>query len=340
MLILCLAYISIFFVSYVGTYFLRRYAQARKLYDVPNPRSSHTHPTPRGGGVAIVSAYTFGLLALLVIADFSVIWACGMLGAGCLVAALGFLDDHGHVPARWRLLGHTVAAAWLLIWVDGLPEISISGQVYNLGWIGNLLGVLYLVWMLNLYNFMDGIDGIASAEAITSCVGGALAALVSGHTQLIAPALLLAAASSGFLIWNFPPARIFMGDAGSGFLGFMMAALSIQAAQAAPELFWSWLILTGIFVVDATYTLVRRMCRGEKLHEAHRSHAYQLASRLYGRHLPVTIAVVATNLLWLLPLSLAVAGGWLDGGVGVLIAYSPLLLTAIRYNAGGREESL
>ncbi|EKT4532931.1 glycosyl transferase, partial [Pseudomonas putida] len=195
----------------------------------------------------------------------------------------------------------------------------------------------YLVWMLNLYNFMDGIDGIASVEAITTSLGGALAALIAGQTGLVAPALLLAAATGGFLLWNFPPARIFMGDAGSGFLGMMLAALSIQAAQAAPELLWSWLILLGVFVVDATWTLLRRIARGEKFYEAHRSHAYQFASRQHGRHKPITIAIVAINVLWLLPLSLMVAGGWVDGLTGSLIAYSPLLLLATRYNAGGRE---
>lgn len=219
----------------------------------------------------------------------------------------------------------------------GLPGLEVFGHVLNLGWVGYLLGGLYLVWMLNLYNFMDGIDGIASAEAITTCLGGALAALIGGHTALIAPASLLAAATSGFLLWNFPPARIFMGDAGSGFLGLMLAALSIQASQAAPELFWSWLILLGVFVVDATYTLVRRMVRGERFYEAHRSHAYQFASRRHGRHLPVTVVIVAVNVLWLLPLSLLVAGGWLDGFMGILIAYFPLLLLAIKYNAGGQE---
>ncbi|WP_438307217.1 MraY family glycosyltransferase [Pseudomonas guariconensis] len=337
MLIWCLACVPVFIASYAGTSGLRRYALARQLLDVPNARSSHSQPTPRGGGVAIVLAYLLALVGLLVAGTLDSSWAWAMLGAGCLVAALGFLDDHGHIPARWRLLGHFMAAVWLMSWVGGLPDLEILGQVLNLGWVGYFFGGLYLVWMLNLYNFMDGIDGIASAEAITTCLGGALAALIGGHTALIAPALLLAAATSGFLLWNFPPARIFMGDAGSGFLGLMLAALSIQASQAAPELFWSWLILLGVFVVDATYTLMRRLLRGEKLYEAHRSHAYQFASRQHGRHLPVTVVIVIINVLWLLPLSLMVASGWLDGLTGILTGYFPLLLLAIKYNAGGRE---
>ncbi|GLO52028.1 glycosyltransferase WbpL [Pseudomonas putida] len=283
-------------------------------------------------------AYLLALAGLLVTGKLDSGWAWAMFGAGCAVAALGFLDDHGHVPARWRLLGHFIAALWLMSWAGGLPsDIAVFGRILHWGWEGDLLCGFYLVWMLNLYNFMDGIDGIASVEAVTTCLGGALAALIAGQTGLVAPALLLAAAAGGFLLWNFPPARIFMGDAGSGFLGMMLAALSIQAAQAAPELLWSWLILLGVFVVDATWTLLRRMARGEKFYEAHRSHAYQFASRQHGRHRPITIAIVAINVLWLLPLSLMVAGGWLDGLTGSLIAYLPLLLLAIRYNAGGRE---
>ncbi|MEW5624811.1 glycosyltransferase family 4 protein [Pseudomonas putida] len=338
MLIWGLACALTFVASYLGTSVLRRYALTKNLVDVPNARSSHNQPTPRGGGVAIVTAYLLALTGLLVTGNLESGWAWAMLGAGCAVATVGFLDDHGHVPARWRLLGHFIAAFWLMSWAGGLPsDIEVFGRVLHWGWGADLLCGFYLVWMLNLYNFMDGIDGIASVEAITTSLGGALAALIAGQTGLVAPALLLAAATGGFLLWNFPPARIFMGDAGSGFLGMMLAALSIQAAQAAPELLWSWLILLGVFVVDATWTLLRRIARGEKFYEAHRSHAYQFASRQHGRHKPITIAIVAINVLWLLPLSLMVAGGWVDGLTGSLIAYSPLLLLATRYNAGGRE---
>ncbi|BBH47469.1 hypothetical protein KU43P_39460 [Pseudomonas sp. KU43P] len=202
-----------------------------------------------------------------------------------------------------------------------------------------MLAAFYLVWMLNLYNFMDGIDGIASVEAIVVCTGGALIYWLTGHAALGGAPLLLAFAVAGFLIWNFPPARIFMGDAGSGFLGVVIGALSIQAAWADPSLFYSWLILLGVFVVDATWTLVHRLARGEKVYEAHRSHGYQFAARRNGRHLPVTLGVLFIDLLWLLPLAVAVALGWLDGLVGVLIAYVPLGILAIFYKSGSAEKS-
>jgi Fuc2NAc and GlcNAc transferase len=125
-----------------------------------------------------------------------------------------------------------------------------------------------------------------------------------------------------------------MGDAGSGFLGITIGILSIQAAWVAPQLFWGWLILLGVFVVDATYTLFRRLLRGEKVYEAHSCHAYQYASRKYGRHLPVTIAVLCINIFWLLPVALLVSLNHIDGLLALSIAYCPLVLLAIRYRAG------
>lgn len=151
-----------------------------------------------------------------------------------------------------------------------------------------------------------------------------------------APMLLLAAVA-GFLCWNFPPARIFMGDAGSGFLGLMLGLLSIQAAWINPDFFWAWLILLGVFVVDATLTLLRRLARRQKLYEAHRSHAYQYASRKYGGHRSVTIAVGVINLLWLLPLAMLVGLGYVDGSFGLLVAYAPLISLAFHFKAGAAE---
>jgi Fuc2NAc and GlcNAc transferase len=223
----------------------------------------------------------------------------------------------------------------VLVWLGGLPPLPVFGVVLDLGWMGNSLAPVYLVWLLNLTNFMDGIDGIAGIEAITVCLGGVLLYVVAvpGATSWLAP-FVLASATIGFLVWNWPPAKIFMGDAGSSFLGLMLAALSLQAGWVAPKLFWSWVILLGVFVVDATVTLIRRMARGKKFYEAHRSHAYQHAAQRWGAHLPVTLAVGAINLCWLLPVALLVALGSLDGMLGVLIAYAPLVAAALWLKAG------
>ncbi len=331
--------VSLAVLAWFLTALLRRYALARSLLDVPNARSSHSLPTPRGGGVAIVVAFLAGLcLAFFAGLGIAAELFYALLGAGLGIALLGFLDDHGHIAARWRLLGHFLAAAWALYWLGGLPPLAVFGGLLQLSWIGHVLAAFYLVWLLNLYNFMDGIDGIASVEAICVCLGGAiLYALLETSLLTDLPLLMLAAAVLGFLLWNFPPARIFMGDAGSGFLGIVLGVLSLQAAWISPVLLWGWLILLGVFIVDATLTLLRRLLRGEKVYEAHRSHAYQYASRQFGRHLPVTLAVLAINLFWLLPMAVVVTLGWLDGLLGLVLAYAPLVLLALRFHAGQAE---
>ncbi|MEQ7919208.1 glycosyltransferase family 4 protein [Xanthomonas sp. WHRI 1810A] len=324
-------------LSLLLTAALRRYALHRSIIDIPNARSSHSVPTPRGGGVAIVIAF---LLALVLIGILNVEpWPIltAYLGAGTLIAVIGFMDDHGHIAARWRLLGHFFAAAWALFWLGGLAPLTVMGVSFNLGWVGGVLAAFYLVWMLNLYNFMDGIDGIASVEAICSCLVLALIYWVEGQGNLIWTPLLLAMAVAGFLVWNFPPAKIFMGDAGSGFLGIILGCLSIQAGWANSDYFFAWLIMLGVFVVDATFTLIRRLVRGDKVYEAHRSHAYQFASRAVGSHKPVTVAVILINLIWLLPIAISVGLHYLDGALGLVIAYIPLIALAFKYKAGQLE---
>ena len=182
---------------------------------------------------------------------------------------------------------------------------------------------------------MDGIDGIAAVEVTTVSVGGALLYLlaVPGDVRWMTP-LVVAGATLGFLRWNWPPAKIFMGDVGSGFLGLVLAALSLEAGWAEPRLFWAWAILLGVFVVDATVTLVRRTARGDRFYEAHRTHAYQHAAVRLGAHLPVTVATGLITLAWLLPLAALVAVGTLEGISGVLIAYTPLVFAALWLNAG------
>jgi len=324
-------------ISFFLTAALRKYAISRRLMDVPNARSSHVVATPRGGGVAIVVAFIVSLVFLDAAGLITTSVFFSSAGAGLWIALIGFMDDHGHVAARWRLLGHFGASVWLLGWMSGLPPIALFGLHIDMGWAGHVLAAFYLVWLLNLYNFMDGIDGIASVEAMCACLGACLLYWLVGLDSLIWGPLLLAASVAGFLYWNFPSAKIFMGDAGSGFLGIMLGGLSLQAAWVSAPMLWAWLILLGVFIVDATFTLFRRLFRGEKIYEAHRSHAYQFASRRLGKHLPVTVAVGAINVLWLLPIAACVILLGLDGAVGVVLAYAPLVVLAMKFHAGKRE---
>lgn len=331
---------SVFALSWIGTGLVRRYALAKSIIDVPNQRSSHKVPTPRGGGVSLVLVSLFCMLVLIGIGQADTNSLIGIVGGGALVAVIGFWDDHGHIAARWRLLGHGLAAAWGLFWMSGMPPLTVYSLTLDGPFLGTAFGLLFLMWLLNLYNFMDGIDGLAAIEAITVCGGGAVIYWIGGYPQLTFIPLILAAAAAGFLIWNFPPAKIFMGDAGSGYLGLVLGLLALQAGWCETQMFWAWLILLGVFVVDSTFTLSRRLLRGDKVYEAHRSHAYQYASRRYGSHLPITFTILFINLLWLLPLALLTGLGHLPGPVALVISYAPLVFLAYRYKAGAEEERI
>ncbi len=313
-----------------------RYARSLGTIDIPNARSSHTIAMPRGGGIAIAAVVLSSLpiLAWAGALPWATMW--GMFGAGLCMAVTGFVDDRGHVAARWRLAAQLLAAFWVLWWI-GVPALSVFGWEIGAHWALYVPFTLYLIWLVNLYNFIDGIDGIASIGAAFAGLGGALLYTLSGVADQAIVPLIVAAAAVGFLSWNFPPARIFMGDTGSGFLGIVLGALSLQAAQTAPQLFWSWLILLAVFIVDATWTLLRRLVNREAVYEAHCSHAYQHAASRFGRHLPVLIGIGAINLVWLLPLALWVGIGGLDGALGLGLASAPLLVLAIRYGAGRRD---
>jgi Fuc2NAc and GlcNAc transferase len=325
----------VFVAALLGTGMVRRYALVRSVLDVPNERSSHSVPTPRGGGVAMVVSFLLAIVALRLAGGVDRRVAIAILGAGGLVAGIGFVDDHRHVAARWRLAAHLAAACWALAALGGPPPLMIGGSVVSIGLAGAVVAAVALVWLLNLYNFMDGIDGIAGVEAVTVCIGGVVLAATNPVARAEwLPAGMLAAATLGFLAWNFPPARIFMGDAGSGFLGIILGIFALRAGTLSPNLLWSWGILLGVFVVDATVTLLRRTMRRERIYEAHRSHAYQHAAVRAGSHLPVTLVVGAINLLWLLPIALLAATGRLPAGAGVAIAYVPLIGLAFAFDAG------
>lgn len=330
----CLSIALVVFSHWLTERF-RRFAIRRELLDIPNARSSHRVVTPRGGGVAIVLPTLVTTLALGLTRWLAWPLVCSICIGGALVALIGFLDDRENLAPRWRLLGHFAAASLVLVTLGGVPPLSGLGVVLDQGWVGFACTLLYIVWLLNLTNFMDGIDGLAGVETVTVCL---IAAILTGvyapGEHLWAAPVVLASSSLGFLVWNWPPAKIFMGDVGSGFLGLMLAVLSLQAGWATNGLFWSWVILLGVFVVDATVTLVRRIAQGERFYEAHRSHAYQHAAQRLGGHQFVSVTVALINLFWLSPIAFVVASGRLHGPVGVLIAYAPLVVTAVRLRAG------
>lgn len=316
---------------------VRRYVIYKNILDIPNYRSSHQIPTPRGGGVAFVLSFIVACVYLFCANRMhfapEMIWIL----AGVGLALLGFYDDKYSIKAYWRFLGHVTASCVALYAIGGMPSIIVGGFVLKTSIFTNFFAVIYLTWLINLYNFMDGIDALAASEAIFVCLGASFLYALAGYNYLTLLPLMLASATLGFLFWNFPPAKIFMGDAGSCFLGFMLGVLSLQATWVKEEFFWSWLILLGIFIVDATYTLLRRALNKEKLSEAHRSHAYQHAVSKYTSHLPVTSGIVAINIFWLLPIALLVGLEYINSQIGLLIAYVPLFFLAKNFKAGQKD---
>lgn len=267
----------------VATAAARAYALRRRLIDQPGERRSHQTATPRGGGVSIVLVV---LVALATLAATSAIALVPGLLAGTglvLVAGIGWLDDHRPLPVLPRLAVHAAAACALAVaaWMQGGGPVDLATA---------FLAVLVLV---NVWNFMDGIDGIAAGQALVVAVAWAL---LAGQGVVLWLGLALAAGTLGFLPFNFPRARIFLGDVGSGAIGYALAALLvIGTLQQAPAVRLLWLLPLLPFLLDASLTLLARMVAGEAWWRPHVQHAYQAWARASGSHVPVTLAYAAAS---------------------------------------------
>lgn len=264
--------------SYTLTELIRRYTLKNNLMDMPNDRSSHTTPTPRGGGLSIVVLF---LISISFVDNLSQDLLFALIGSGVIIAVIGFWDDHDHISAKWRLLTHFLASSWVLYWLGGMIELNIFNHNINPGFIGLVLVAFLLVWLLNLFNFMDGIDGIAATEAIFVSCAGAFFTWQYGLENIMFITLALAASTLGFLILNWPPAKIFMGDVGSSFLGLILGVIAYACILEGVSA-WIWIILLGVFLADSGITLLRRIINGERWYEAHCSHAYQHAAKRWG----------------------------------------------------------
>jgi UDP-N-acetylmuramyl pentapeptide phosphotransferase/UDP-N-acetylglucosamine-1-phosphate transferase len=244
------------------------------ILDHPNERSLHDRPTPRGGGIAILVAI-MACGAALAVSSFDrrlLAVASGML----VVAIVALLDDRYSVPPLYRLMAQTAAALIILYGGFFMEEFGIPGAAWHWPYaVGMGLSALFIVWMVNLYNFMDGMDGFAGGMAISGFGTFAILGWMADHELFASVGLIVASASAGFLVFNFPPARIFMGDIGSSTLGLLAAALSLWGVKDGVFPFWIAILVFSPFIMDATVTLLRRLLRREKIWQAHKTHYYQ-----------------------------------------------------------------
>ncbi|RUQ37409.1 MAG: glycosyltransferase family 4 protein [Candidatus Competibacteraceae bacterium] len=265
---LVLILVMVFGVSVLLTWHLSRPDAGLRILDQPNHRSLHQQPTPRTGGLAILAAGLLGNALRLQFATASTFPIAYLLSGLLPLVLISWLDDRHGIAARWRMAVHLGAAASLLATYVPLINRLEFGEL-----LLALLALLFVTWMVNLYNFMDGMDGFAGGMAVMGFT--TLAWLGQADTGFAAFCLIVAAASAGFLVWNFPPARIFLGDTGSTTLGFLAAACSLWGSVTGLFPFWVALLVFSPFSVDATVTLLRRLWKGERIWEAHRSHYYQ-----------------------------------------------------------------
>lgn len=310
-----------FAVAWAVTWCYWRWALRVGRVDVPGARSSHTVATPTGGGAGIVAGCLAALAATMATAGVHADWLL-VFALALPMATLGYADDRQALPVLPRLLGQLGAAAAVMACALVVAGLGLRGA-------GLLLapGLLVLAWLINVFNFMDGIDGLAASQA--AFMAGAAAWLVAQGAGVGDSALLLgglAAAALGFLVLNWPPARIFMGDTGSQPLGLLLGAAAAVTVARGELSLTVWAILWASFLADATLTLAHRAWRRRPLSQAHRDHAYQRLARRCGAHRPVTLGSIALNLCWLLPLAVLAHRLPRLGAVCALLAYVPVCL--------------
>ena len=317
-------------VGFVATALLtalyQRWAMQRSIVDSPGHRSSHEVDTVHGAGAVFVVVYALMAIDMIRSGSPPLPW---YFLAPAFVGAIGLVDDFYSLGVRIRMLGYAVViAVVVLLASDVLNEqtgLSITEGVYLGLWL--FAGL----WFVNLYNFMDGINGIAGVQALF-LIG---ASLFLASDPALQPLLLLTlGAIGGFLVWNFPVARVFMGDAGSTMLGSLFICLALYYHSTGSLELAALALLPAVFVADATIHLLRRMATGQNWTEAHRSHAYQRLARRWGSHTPVVLLVLAINLCWIAPLAWAAQNWPAHGAIAVGAAYLPLLLSVFLLGAG------
>jgi len=282
-------FFSLFLLSFFLTYFIKNYYIKHALLDEINERSSHSVPTPHGGGIALSLVWFIGLFYLNYIGEIESSLFLALL-VGIIISVVSFFDDLYDLSPKVRLIAQAVVAVGGLYFLGGLHNFgfsffSIDNQIFT-----NVFAFFLIVWFINLYNFLDGINGYAGSEIVFLSLAGFL---LFGGSHFI----VLAVATLGFLAWNYGNAKIFMGDVGSTLLGYNVAIFTLYYANQDVNNFWIWIILFGLFLFDATFTLLRRKLNHEQLSQAHKKHAYQRLTQAGWSHAKVVNYSLGVNAL-------------------------------------------
>jgi len=321
--------IPIIACSWIGVFLYKKYAIFTGIISTPNYRTLHELPIPRGGGIV------FSLLSILAI--FLIWWnwqlseelLLALVVGGFIATLLGFIDDIANISARIKLIIQLILSCWVvyclyfgeLLTFDLMPLYMIIPIV-----------LFFMIWMMNAYNFLDGIDGMAASGAIFVSLAVALVLfLTEGPIEIIAIFILMASTVIGFILFNWPPATIFMGDAGSVFLGYIFGVLLLFTVLNNDVSIWAWLTVFGYFFADTVVTQIIRVIMVKKWYLAHRSHAYQNLARMSGSHLKVTSGVTLYNIFWILPIAIWSALQPEMEIIAAILAVAPALVVAYKY---------
>ncbi|MFW2601015.1 MraY family glycosyltransferase [Aliarcobacter butzleri] len=281
--------IILLLISFSLTYFIKNYMIKKSLVASINERSSHTVPTPHGGGIAIAITWFIGLSYLFIINQIEPNLFYALL-FGVVISIVSFFDDIYELSPKLRLIIQAIVAIGGLYFLGGFETLTFGIFDIQNSIFTNIFAFFMIIWFINLYNFLDGINGYAGSEAVFLSIAGFI--LFGGNHFLV-----LAVAVLGFLYWNWNKAKIFMGDVGSTLLGYNVAIFTIYYANQEPTNFWIWIILFSVYWFDATLTLIRRKLNKERLSQAHKKHAYQRLTQAGWSHYKVTNYSIWLNIL-------------------------------------------
>jgi Fuc2NAc and GlcNAc transferase len=304
-------------------------AKKAALLDVPNYRSAHTVPTPRGGGISLVIVITASLAALSAAGYYPPEYMLPLIACSVATAILGLWDDISNLSAKFRLILQFCISSVFILALPVIPLLNVGGYFLPVELCVPFY-IVVMVWLTNLYNFMDGIDGIAISQALTGSAIAVLVLMVSGNIYWLLAFACVFGSSLGFLPWNWQSAKIFMGDVGSSYLGFIFACLMLLSAEEIG--IWTWFIILGLFIADTGVTLSVRVLAKQSIFDGHQSHIYQQLARYLNSHQKVCYLLLLVSVVWLAPLALMAASVSGKAWLICIFAYLPMLYIVLKYS--------